>query len=356
MPRGIPSARTNRSNAQKARREWERWEREHYTIYNQEGDEEFVPVEGEIFVPLFHYKEDKKEEILRRNPGIKRVKGTLDPRYRVSNKGNVISLTFHNIDRPYLMKQTEKLNDRDEPYMVVGSGWSVHSLVWFSFAADAIKNGYEFPKSYGIPVKEIKTLPRLAKLTGENKKKKNAEGEYWIEIHHKDLNTRNNCLDNLECDDHDIHVLIHTLNEMESDEQRMNTIREYPFAVPTMIELEGTLSISEIDAKQFLSDIPESESEKVYEAYWKTYSRFVLKEAFSVLGEDFFKRPWYMGIKSRIFEKDHLAFFSVTKNDNGGMSVKWLSKDTHDSLANKELDIYCDNGIIYLMNYTNSED
>ena len=176
MARGIPSEKTNRINAQRARREWERWEREHYPIYNKEGDEEFVPAEDEIFVSLFHYKEDKKEEDLQRNQDMKRVKGKIDPRYKVSNKGNVISLTFYKIGRPYLMKQTEKLNDRDEPYMVVGSGWSVHSLVWFSFAADAIKNGYELPKSYGIPVEEIRTLRRLTRLTGENINRRNAEG------------------------------------------------------------------------------------------------------------------------------------------------------------------------------------
>lgn len=345
MPTGVPSERTNRRNSQRARREWERWEREHYQIYNKEGDEEFVPDDDEIFVSLFHYKEDKN---LKKHPHAIPVKGKIDPRYKVSNKGNVISLTFHdNMDRPYLMKQTEKLNDRDEPYMVVGSGWSVHSLVWFSFAADAIKNGYEFPKSYGIPVEEIRTLKRLTKLTGENTKRKNSEGDYWIEIHHKDLNTRNNSLDNLECDDHDIHVLIHDLNDMESEEERMKTIVKYPFAVPTMIELEGTLSISEIDADEFI--------QKAYgdkkELQWTVISSRVISEVLQMIGTDFFKRDWYIGIRVN----NNIAFFTVTKEEKR-MSVKWLTQEDHYQLVNKELDIYCDNGRIYLMNYTNDEE
>lgn len=347
MARGVPSSTTNRRNAQRARREWERWEKEHYTIYNKEGDEEFVPAEDEIFVPLFHYKEDKKEEDLQKNPSIKRVKGTIDPRYRVSNKGNVISLTFHGIDRPYLMSQSEKLNDRNEPYMVVGSGWSVHSLVWFSFAADAIKNGYKFPKSYGIPVEEIGTLKRLTKLTGENTKRKNSEGEYWIEIHHKDLNTRNNSLDNLECDIHDIHVLLHDLNDLESEEEQIRNIAEYPFEIPTLIELERTLSVSEFDPDEFFQKAYDDKGE----LQWSAISFMVISKVFQAIGNDFFKRDWYLGITVN----NQVAFFTVTKKGKQ-MSVKWLTQEDHDKLVNKEMDIYCDNGVIYLMNYTNDEE
>lgn len=331
MPTGVRSEKTNRKNSQRARREWERWEREQYTIYNQEGDEAFVPANDEIFVSLFHYKEDKN---LKKYPNAVPVKGKIDPRYKVSNKGNVISFTFYDIDRPYLMSQSEKLNNRNEPYMVVGSGWSVHSLVWFSFAADAIKNGYEFPKSYGIPVHEIKTLTKLAKLTG-------------VEIHHKDLNTRNNSLDNLECDAHKFHVLLHDLGEKDEDTRMETIIDKHPFTTPTMVELDGTLSISEIDADQFI--------QKAYgdkkELQWAVISQLVLSEVLQEVGTDFFKRDWYMGIRVN----DTVAFFTVTKQETG-MSVKWLTQENHYQLANKELDIYCDNGRIYLMNYTNADD
>ena len=351
MARGVPSATSNRRNSQRARREWERWEREHYIIYNQEGNEEFVPADDEIFVSLFHYKEDKN---LKKHPNAVPVKGKIDPRYKVSNKGNVISLTFHDIDRPYLMSQSEKLNDRDEPYMVVGTGWSVHSLVWFSFAADAIKNGYEFPKSYGIPVEEIRTLKRLTKLTGENTKRKNSEGDYWIEIHHKDLNTRNNSLDNLECDNHDIHVLLHELNDMESEEERMKTIVKYPFAVPTMIELEGTLSISEIDTNEFLSALSAEDRELINWDYWKQAINSIMDSVTPILKMKYFEVDRCLGIQV----KNTVAFFLIT-HEGKGLKIEWLSQEGHNILVNeqnKDLDIYCKDGTIYLMNYTNDEE
>ena len=357
MPTGIPSDATKERNELRAINEWERWEREHYPIYNQQGDVLFEPADDEIFVPLFHYKEDKDERKLRENPAIRRVKGTIDPRYMVSNKGNVISLTFHKIGRPFLMKQTEKLNTRDEPYMVCGSGgWSVHSLVWFSFAADAIRNGYEFPKSYGIPVDEIISLERLARLTGENLNRQNAEGDYWIEIHHKDLNTRNNSLENLECDVHALHKLLHDLNDMESEEERWNTICEYPFERPTLIELEGTLSISDIDVDKFLAALPDGEIQKIHREYWTMYTKAVLNEVISILGKDFFKRDWYMGLTGKIYDKGLIAFFSVVKESDGGMSINWLDAESHNQLVDKQLDIFCENGRIYLMGFTNDEE
>ena len=58
-----------------------------------------------------------------------------------------------------------------------------------------------------------------------------------------------------------------------------------------------------------------------------------------------------MGI--RVGEK--IAFFTIVRQDDGSSVVKWLSPESQKNM-NKELDIFCDNGTIYRVGYTNDED
>jgi hypothetical protein len=337
MPRGVSSERTNRSNAQRARYAKEKWLREKYTIYDRVTNEKFVPAEDELFVPLFHYKEDKD---LKRYRNATPVWGKLDSKYLVSNKGHVISFKFHGTDEPILMHQTEKPDpNRNISYMVVGDAWNVHQLVWFSFAADAIENGYELPSTYGITTKELKTLGRLKKLKD-------------FEIHHRDKNPQNNCLDNLECDSDRIHAFLHELDRLETESERLTEIRSYQFDNPTMIQLDGTLSISEIDADEFMRKADAA----LKEHQWTLLTAFVIKTVSQAIGDERFrKKDWYVCIDAN----GQKGFFIVKKAENveGEQKVVWIDDFYKlQELGNKEMDIYCDIGGIYLMNYIDDAD
>ena len=236
MPRGINSERTNRRNGQKAWRLWEKFLRGEKKAYDKD-DNEFIPDLDEIFVNMYMvYTAEKKDTKAKKT-------GEINKQYKVSNKGNIISLKNGTIT---LMTPTM---DKKSGYMVVGENWKVHRAVWFSFAADAIQKKTvrrDLPEMYGMAkeVREIKNLRNLKKLL-----------DLDLEVDHKDTDRSNNRLDNLELVTSEINTLFISLKNAKTELERMKILSR--LQEPTIVDAgleDGVHGIAYADPAQ-ISDM-----------------------------------------------------------------------------------------------------
>ncbi len=311
--RGHVSPGKKQSNTKRAIREFKKWNDNRFPLYYSNGTNEFIATDDEIFVQLYDYLNQR-----------------YDRRYYVSSKGNVISFTFHGIDRPYLMKQAPD----ERGYMHVGTGWRVHKLVWFSFAADALENGTDFPDFYGIDIKTMKDLNKMARAIKENEKKGVDEGE---EIHHIDENPANNSLSNLQCDADKMHDLIHALDKLDNDDERMQKIIDTPDAFvqdnATIIFADAQgVSAHEVDQQELLSHFSDTAKLQLEMYKWQILSYSVIPSILEYIGYDFFGRNFTVDIiKNNLRQR-----FIVNKVDKGKLEIAIV---TDHKLANDEPDV-----------------
>ena len=276
--RGHVAPGTKQSNTKKAIREFKKWDSDRYPLYNSDNEE--FTCEGERFVPAYDYHNQR-----------------VDKKYYVSDKGNVLSFVFFGTDKPIVMKQSPDKRG----YMLCGNSWRVHKLVWFSFAADALENGTDFPDFYGVDIKTMKDLKKMARAIKENEKKGIDEGE---EIHHMDKNPKNNSIANLQCDADKMHDLIHALDKMESDDERMQKIVETPDAfvqdnATIIFADEKGVSAHEVSLDELMehsSDTVKSQLEAMMQGEWIKRSNEAVRMILEDIGYDFFGRPFSVDI------------------------------------------------------------
>ncbi len=325
--RGHVAPGKKQSNTKKAIKAFNEWNSNRYPLYHRDGTNEFLAKDNEIFVQLYDYHTQK-----------------FDRRYYVSNEGNVLSFTFHGIDVPVVMKQTPD----KKGYMLCGNGWRVHKLVWFSFAADALENGTEFPDFYDVDIKSIKDLNKMARTIKANENKGVDEGE---EIHHIDKNPAHNVLSNLQCDADKMHDLIHALDKIESDDERMKKIIETPDAFAqdndTIIFADSDgVSAHEIDEQELMEHFSDTARLQLEIYKWQVLSYDVIPSILENIGYDFFARDFSVDIiKNSLRQR-----FIVKKVEKGKFEIAIV---TDHKLVNDEPDIIanCDTGKVDLPQY-----
>lgn len=323
--RGHVAPGTKQSNTKRAIREFKKWDSDRYPLYNSDNEE--FTCEGERFVPAYDYHNQR-----------------VDKKYYVSDKGNVLSFVFFGTDKPIVMKQASDKRG----YMLCGNSWRVHKLVWFSFAADALENGTDFPDFYGVDIKTMKDLKKMARAIKENEKKGIDEGE---EIHHMDKNPKNNSIANLQCDADKMHDLIHALDKMESDDERMQKIVETPNAFvqdnATIIFADSDgVSAHEIDEQELMKHFSDTARLQLEIYKWQVLSYDVIPSILENIGYDFFARDFSVDIiKNSLRQR-----FIVKKVEMGKFEIAIV---TDHKLVNDEPDIIanCDTGKVDLPQY-----
>ena len=270
------------------------WDREHYPVMDKDG-RAYIPEEGERFVPLFNYlKKDKHG-----NPAPK-----IDYRYRVSEKGEVLSFTkaaASKTGRPLWL--TKNLSgSKGYKYYVVGDKWRVHELVWFSFAADAILNGGELPKHYNVVIDTYDDLVSLCKQES-------------LVVHHIWREQLNNRLEGLFYTDQFTHLsILHRIANM-SDDERLTFINEnipngsiiFPgeaykngdLANPIKDDKFG-LSIYDIkDPSELLTDEMKAQIEATY---LHAFVHRIIADSLAQIGTSFFDktRRIFLGTKPKV--------------------------------------------------------
>ena len=155
------------------------------------GDVEWKAEDGEKFVPVYNWFDDR-----------------LEYGYAVSDYGNVISFTG---EEPSMLKKTpiydylqvtlsirQKGTDKAEP-----KTFRIHRLVWFSFTYDMLDKQEKLPPQY-YEIRDLKDLKKLAKSDIEVR-----------EVHHIDAQKGNNLLSNLELLPENIHDILHGVMDRE---------------------------------------------------------------------------------------------------------------------------------------------
>lgn len=317
--RGHVSPGKKQSNTKRAIKEFEKWNSERYPLYDRNGENKFTAADDERFVPLYDYLNQEMRYS-----------------YYVSNKGTVLSFTFHGIKTPYVMKQT--LDRRG--YLLCGKGWHVHRLVWFSFATDALINGTEFPDSYGINIQNMGDLNRLARAASTIRREK-------AEINHIDKNTQNNDLSNLQCNKEVMHSLLHSLEKLKSEEDRLERLsksRAIGVDKPTLIFLDDKgVSAHEIDEEELRKHMSNETIMQLESIIWEDLSRAVVPSLVKDIGWDFFGRDFYVDI----IKNGSRQRYKVTKKGEDHFAVAIVG----DQNGASDIVADCDIGVTYLPQY-----
>lgn len=329
------STGTKQSRTKRAIREFKKWNEEKYPVYNKKGDEQLVLQEDEIFVPVWDYYKMK-----------------FDKCYYVSNMGNILSFKFHDTDQPLVMKKVVGTGG----YLQAGNDWRVHKLVWFSFMADAIerKNGqeelpYESPLIYGEAIEKLSDLKKLAKEE--------------VEVHHRNSIRTDNRLTNLELLPDDLHDVLTKMKNMEVEEDKWQKL--ISSSVDSVNSVEATfiradeedtvaysLTMQDVDsilsdqAKQDLIDI----SNIMLEERWKKITASIFEIVVSEFGIEYFNKDRYLAFNE---EKQSTFFkYEVNKLENGkNIVARQISFP-----IGIDIDIYWQDGSIYLPNYLAEKD
>lgn len=246
MPRGIDSDKTKQSKSRSATRNWTLFQKGQKKIIDENGNE-FIPENGEIFVDMFWvYAKDKKD------PKAKKV-GEIDPQYKVSSKGNIISLK----DRKMIVLSPKV--DEKSGYVTLGESLKLHRVVWFSFAADAIRNPKErkgngvFPEMHGLP---------------ENEKNPKIRDRRWLkkllkyEVDHKDLNKTNNDISNLALMPKFENIILRDIDNASSDEEILKILSK--IHEPTIILKGGGGKSHGIDDYNFKKNMSNVAKAQIY--------------------------------------------------------------------------------------------
>lgn len=160
---------TKQSITKKAPKRFERWDANKTPLYNKDGDL-LVLKEDEEFTMLYDYRGGA--------PGTNK-ETRFNPRYYVSNYGNIISFSKVNSDEPELLlnktNASKKEKDKKRARYIKAGGWYVHKVVYLSFV-----------------MREEKVLDKLSKQEFSYKDINH------MEVHHIDHDRRNNVLSNLQ--------------------------------------------------------------------------------------------------------------------------------------------------------------
>lgn len=198
-------------------------------VSGREYDYEIKP--DEKFVVLFDYDRAGRSRADATN-----VEGMLEKRYRVSSKGNVFSIRKRKgspgpgDSKDYEVYKMKQGNKTEKGYQSGGFNWQPNRLVWFSFAADAIrdpeKREYDgtIPAMYGIP-KEERTIQNLKDLKELMK----------YEVDHEDKNPKNNSLDNLRLMPKEENLRLVRIDRAKTDEKvlkELSAIEEDAVVMP----------------------------------------------------------------------------------------------------------------------------
>ena len=200
---------SNQKNKEKKRRnavrEYKKWIENPYPLYDKKGNE-FMPREGEEFVPMYDYRPKNKGE----STGIKGI----DKKYYVSNLGVVLSFNFSKTgkqNRPIVLSQSKSSGS----YKVVAGGRKVHLLVFYSFAYASLNGDTDLKVDFGdAKVYEKEALKKIIRMVSRKSGGK--------EVHHINRDRGDNRLENLQLNDHVLHDILHNVYDADTAEKEWN--------------------------------------------------------------------------------------------------------------------------------------
>lgn len=185
-------------NTNKAINNFKRFEKGEINNIEDKDDNIFVRKPDEFFVPVYdkkYAKGNKKKAI-----GTSRA----NKRKYISNYGNIIS--FELTKPKWIHGELTNKGRVKSGYKKFGSNEYIHRTEWFSFALDELQKNKERKvlKETNIKIYDIKTLNKIFdaeteyyvynKNTGKPEKKSRSK----YEVHHKDGNSLNNTITNLQ--------------------------------------------------------------------------------------------------------------------------------------------------------------
>ncbi len=272
------------SRTKQAMRLFKEWNTSRYPLKDREGNS-FEFGEEVDFVAMYNYSE-----------------GKIDKKYYVSNMGHILSCTGYGSNQTgeKIMVLTESGNKDESGYVIV-RGWRLHKLVWFSFVADSLEKGEDVSAKYGIQIDNMKELKALAVTAKQGDTKKVNDKGIVFDIHHKDLNPKNNKLSNLQALPEEVHTVLHNLQRADEDDawEDFNEMSDtlstyYPRNVIAMEVSENSAELMTLDQSEIQMTVTDDMRDYITEKWMNAYGIELFKwageESIRLFGIEYFHK------------------------------------------------------------------
>ena len=290
---------------------FEKWNANKTPVFNSEG-EELILKDDEYFTMLCDYYNSRK--------GTNR-ETLFNPRYYISNYGNIISFTELNKDTPkWLLRKGNQGKITD--YEKCG-GWYVHVAIYFSFV--------------------LATEEQRDYLSRQKIQLRKYNGKY--QVHHIDRDHWHNYLGNLQGLTTEIHDALTTIGDRHVGIEKFKSDKNYVKNVLRKInanelEIEDGKSIVIPDSKEtaviqtevLLSDY--SKEQSLLMEYGLTAHEKV-KEAVEMIGIQNFEEDQIIALQ---FDGEEMPLsFNVKKTDDTHVHIQFISNE---EIEDKEVYVY----------------